>query len=248
MTSSLLAPRRRTTPRVARPSEAIGGGCEATAILDWRAPEVTALVAGLDAPDDGGYLRAAHQRIAATVRPVYAMDELQRVSRTLAVRRGCCSQRLAVLEACARSAGIATRVRGIVADGEFWYARFPRWTWLVPERVVLAWPEFRVDDAWLETGELFGPLDEMAACGIGFSNTDGETLFDAIGRTAVDWGGRTGVAACDLSALVQEDLGHFDSRDELFATHGQTLSRPALRIIDPVLGRTNVLPRASQHP
>lgn len=62
-------------------------------------------------------------------------------------------------------------------------------------------------------------------------------------RTAVDWDGTSAAScagpgtACDLSAQVRVDLGHFTSRDELFARHGQTLCRPARTLAEPVLGR-----------
>jgi hypothetical protein len=57
----------------------------------------------------------------------------------------------------------------------------------------------------------------------------------------VDRDGATSTAgacsACDLSATVLADLGRFDSRDDLFARHGQTLSRGVRAVADPVLGR-----------
>ncbi|WP_457464607.1 hypothetical protein [Streptomyces sp. TE5632] len=59
--------------------------------------------------------------------------------------RGSCSQRLAVLESVARASGVATRVRGLLVDGSFWYPRFPRLHRIVPEQVLLAWPEFRLE-------------------------------------------------------------------------------------------------------
>jgi hypothetical protein len=70
----------------------------------------------------------------------------------------------------------------------------------------------------------------------GFSNDSTETLFDAVTRTVVDWDG-TSSPSCDLSAHVREDLGYFDSRDELFRIHGQTLCPTARLVVDPVLSR-----------
>jgi len=85
---------------------------------------------------------------------------------------------LAVLEGVARSHGIPTRVRGLVVDGRFWYPRFPRVTFLVSSRVLLAWPEFQVMQGWISVGELFGGMAELAATGVGFTNAGGDTLFD----------------------------------------------------------------------
>ncbi|MGW1006072.1 hypothetical protein [Streptomyces sp. NPDC002520] len=174
------------------------------------------------------------------------------------VRHGSCSQRLAVLEAVARASGVATRVRGLLVDGTFWYPRFPRFQWAVPHQVVLAWPEFRMDGPstddratapWLTVSELFGGLDELSrGADGGFTNAGPETLFEALSRTAIDWDGATVCPAdgpaCDLSAHVLADLGHFDSRDELFAEHGQTLCGTARLLAEPVLSRRSAGARA----
>ncbi|MFD0201152.1 MULTISPECIES: transglutaminase domain-containing protein [Saccharothrix] len=223
--------------------EAVDGGAEPTPILDWDHPLVRSLAARVTpSRDPVARLRAAHRLVTDAVRPVYAVDDAQPISRTLRRGRGSCSQRMAVLEGVARAHGIATRVRGLVVDGRFWYPRFPRVPFLVPAGVLLAWPEFRVAGEWLAVDALFGaPADLAAGGGSGFTNAGGETLFDAVARTAVDWDGLTcspGVpSACDLSATVLTDLGRFATRDELFARHGQTLCGPLTTLADPVLSR-----------
>ncbi|GGW51758.1 transglutaminase domain-containing protein [Streptomyces xantholiticus] len=264
MTSSLLRPRR-----FARAGSAAAGGDAGrdaagstvpTRILDWEDARVTALVRSIAAtPDEGRAvpahagqveaLRRAHRRIAEVVQPVYSVQDDRPVSEVLRRNRGSCSQRLAVLEAVARAYGVATRVRGLLVDGTFWYPRFPRVRQLVPDRILLAWPEFRIDGGarngaghWLTVSELFGGLDELSgAVGGGFTNAGAETLFEALSRTAIDWDGvtlcPTDGAACDLSAYVLADLGHFDSRDELFSVHGQALCGMARLLAEPVLGR-----------
>lgn len=237
MTSSLLTPRCQHHGALGRSPDEVGGETRATAILDTASGPVEALIAEhTDAPTQREFLRAVHADIASTVRAVYAMEDLQPASFTLRRGRGSCSQRLAVLEAAARGKGISTRVRGIAVDGSFWYPRFPKLKTLVPDRVILAWPEFRIDGTWVPVSELYGTLGEMAACGVGFTNAGGETLFDAIGRTAVDWDGTTG-GRCDLSAAVSECLGYFDSRDELFLTQGQTLAWLPRKLADGVMSR-----------
>lgn len=256
MTSSLLRPRgrARTAADVAGTPVRVAGGTEPTRILDWRDPRVSALAWSLELPADTdpvAFLRRAHRWIATSVRPVYSVQDERPVSQVLRLGRGSCSQRLAVLEAVARATGTATRVRGLVVDGAFWYPRFPRLRHLVPDQVLLAWPEFRLPEPgaepaeprWLTVSELFGGLDERGtAPGGGFTNAGSETLFEAIARTAVDWDGTaelcpTGGAPCDLSAYVLTDLGHFDSRDALFARHGQTLCLLARTVAEPILGR-----------
>lgn len=198
MTSSLLRPRGRirtaTTAAPAHAAGAVAGSAAPTRILDWRDPRVGALVRDLELPPGAASvesLRRVHGWIAATVRPVYSVQDERPVSEVLRCGRGSCSQRLAVLEAVARATGTPTRVRGLVVDGTFWYPRFPKLRPLVPDQVLLAWPEFHVtagagDPAWLTASELFDPLDGPDG---GFTNAGSETLFEALSRTAIDWDG-----------------------------------------------------------
>ncbi|WP_342787004.1 hypothetical protein [Streptomyces tailanensis] len=116
---------------------------------------------------------------------MYSVADRRRVSRTLWLGRGSCSQRMAALEAVARAVRVRTRVRGLLVDGAFWYPRFPRLKPFVPEQVPLAWPEFRISGAWLPVGELFtAPTTDRP-----FANKGGETLFDAVARTGIHWDG-----------------------------------------------------------
>jgi hypothetical protein len=229
-------------PRLADTDASCVGGVEPTRILDWHDDAVSDLVAALaHVLDPRARLQQAHGLISTRVRPVYALDDQQPVSVTLARGRGSCSQRLAVLEAVARASGVATRSRGLLVDGRFWYPRFPRLRFIVPDVVLLAWPEFHLDGQWVSATELFGPVQQLSAHGGSFTNSDGETLFDALARTAVDWDGLTSTpstcSTCDLSATVVADLGRFNSRDQLFAVHGQTMCWPARTLAGPFLGR-----------
>ncbi|MEV5497484.1 transglutaminase domain-containing protein [Nonomuraea fuscirosea] len=211
------------------------GGTAATPIIDWRHPRVLNLLDEARNLDGRAFLIAAHRLVAARVRPVYAMNERRPVSTTLRLGQGSCSQRLALLEGLARGRGIPTRVRGLLLDGRFWHARLPRLRVLIPRHVILAWPEFLLGDRWVSVSELYGDLDALRAGGR-FTNTAGETLFDAVARTAVDWDGAT-CPACDLSGHVRADLGFFDSRDDLFDEHGQTLCAPVRVPADLVMRR-----------
>ncbi|MFC1414210.1 transglutaminase domain-containing protein [Streptacidiphilus sp. N1-12] len=274
MTSSLLQQRRPRAHRaptaaaagakaeakaVAGAVRPVPGGTAPTGILDWQHPRVRHLLEQVRAhepaaagPGPLALLQAAHQTIVAEIRPVYSLDDRRPVSETLRRGRGSCSQRLAVLEAVARASGVPTRVRGLLVDGAFWYPRFPRLRFLVPDHVVLAWPEFQLDGGWLPASELFGSLPELStAPGGGFTNSGGETMFEALSRTAVDWDGATRAcpespespgspgsrSSCDLSASISADLGHYSSRDLLFADRDQTLCWAARRLGEPVLGR-----------
>ncbi|MBO9522551.1 MAG: hypothetical protein J7518_13515 [Nocardioidaceae bacterium] len=237
MTSRLLTPWWRS--RLPGPAEATGSA-DPTPILDWQAPGLRALQDRLTGTDPVGRLQQAHRIIAAEVRPVYAVEDRQPASVTLARGAGSCSQRLAILEAVARADGVPTRVRGLLVDGRFWYPRFGRLRALVPAEVLLAWPELGIDGRWLSVSELYGSFAALDTSS-GFTNTTGETLFDAVARTAVDWDGVTcspGMSSpCDLSAEVVGDLGRYSSRDALFDAHGQALCGGARWIADPILRR-----------
>ncbi|MGO1183689.1 MAG: hypothetical protein ACTHZ5_14590 [Micrococcaceae bacterium] len=179
-------------------------------------------------------LKVAHSIIANGIRPVYAIEENTPTSRTLVRGFGSCSQRLAILESVARALGVATRVRIMLIDRSFWYARFPRIGFVLPEHILLAWPEFSIDH-WRPVSEIFGPLGCRG--GERFSNQGTETLFEAVGRCAVDWDGRTGGGEYDLSRFVRADYGYFSERDQAFRQLGQTLCAPSRLIADPVLRR-----------
>ncbi|MGW6539616.1 transglutaminase domain-containing protein [Streptomyces sp. NPDC055051] len=256
MTSRLLMPVRSrgaagpaaSGPAVGPDADPTSGSTRPTAILDLGHPLVEAFTARVRDEaaargdrTDRGRLRTAHRLLVAGVRPVYSVEDRRRTSRTLRLGRGSCSQRMAVLEAVARSLGTATRVRGLLVDGSFWYPRFPRLRPFVPAEVLLAWPEFRLDGAWVPIADLFDRPDPARQDTGGFANSGAETLFEAVARTGVDWDapaacdGASG--ACDLSAHLRADLGRFASRDELFDRYGQTLCRPARTLAEPVLGR-----------
>src|SRR5581483_11547498 len=96
---------------------------------------------------------------------------------------------------------------------------------MMPQKLLLAWPEFFIDGRWVGFEELYGSLHDLAERGGGgFTNSTSETLFDAVSRTAVDWRGQTCSCAtgsmCDLSAFVVADDGVFPSRDAVFDHYG----------------------------
>lgn len=114
----------------------------------------------------------------------------------------------------------------------------------MPKIVVLAWPELLLEGEWVGVGEVFGPVVALPVGSTGFTNADGETLFDAVARSAVDWDGVTSTSgtcsSCDLSAVVRADAGYVSDRDALFDAAGQSLCRPALLLGDPIMRRRHV--------
>jgi hypothetical protein len=196
---------------------------KATAILDYESSVIRKLALGLrrQHSSDRGLLKASHRYLAQTLRPIYTLDELQSASETIRKQRGSCSQRMACLEAIARSSNISTRARVLELDGRFWYPRFRFARALVPERVLLIWPQFFVEGNWLDFDELYGPLAELARTATQEFVTNGESLFDAVDRTPVDFMVKTSKSGCagtgfDLSRFVLADAGFFDTRDDVF--------------------------------
>lgn len=200
----------------------------ATRILDADHPDVARLAGPAPVPapatDPALDLATAHVRVGAAVQAAYTLDERRPASRTLALGRGSCSQRFAVLEAVARAGGTPTRTHGLAVDGRFWHRRFPRWRAFVPGVVLLAWPEFSVDGRWAPVQDLLGAACGDA-CGPAFANDGPETLFDASARPG----------AVDLGPWVVADLGRYASRDAFFDAQGQTFCAPARVVVETVL-------------
>lgn len=234
---------------------AADGSTAQTPILDHRSAAVTTLVdRARDAAvstDPRSVLQAAHRIIATEISPVYALDETVPASRILARGTGSCSQRLAVLESVARAIAVRTRVRALLIDASFWFDRFGPARWVLPDAMLLVWPELELasqrdavttagngsDAGWTSAAELFGPIGCRG--GAAFTNTGSETLFEAAGRCAIDWDGRSDEPDFDLSGFVRHDYGRFTDRDEAFALLGQTLCAPSRRIADPVMRRVS---------
>lgn len=235
---SLITPWYRRMSVPAGDGSLSAGSVDATPILDHESPVLRRLVeraaAAADSPEPVAVLAAAHAIIRDEVRAVYSIDESVPASRTFSRGFGSCSQRLAILESVARSAGVSTRVRALLVDRSFWYPRFPRIGFALPDRILLVWPEFDVG-SWRSASELFGPIGCRG--GGSFTNQGAETLFEAVGRCAVDWDGRTGGGDFDLSRFVRADYGRFTHRDDAFRTLGQTLCAPIRLVTEPVLRR-----------
>lgn len=243
MTSSLLIPRKSFPRKSSPPSESLGSRA-ATESLDWRHPIVVTFSVGaaLVGGDEIAMLQRAHSLIVSNIKPVYALDDLQPVSRTIALGRGSCSQRFGILEAVARSAGIETRTRGLLVQGRFWHQRFPWARWAIPDIVVLPWPEFFIDGAWKSTSDLFSRNQNFDS-GRGFENCGRETLFDAVSQMPFSWSKadrlpvNEGRELNHFSNFVVRQLGTFESREDLFASAGHTLSPLAQSCLNPVFSR-----------
>jgi hypothetical protein len=205
-----------------QPAEIVSANLKATAILDTGHDEVQRLAKTLAEPDQPGraFLQKTHLYLSKTVLPVYSVDEWQPVSTTLRKKQGSCSQRMACLEALARVSGIPTRVRALHVKGRFWYPRFRFSRPFIPTRILLVWPQFSLAGIWVDFDELHSSMDRLAMDSLGFRN-NGESLFEAVQKTPVDFLGKTCGLACakpshDLSKYVLSDDGFFDTRDEVF--------------------------------
>ncbi len=129
---------------------------ERTAILDYDREEVKNIVrlVGAGGQADRAWLVAAHAHLAQALRPVYSVNEWQPASATIRKARGSCSQRMACLEAVGRAAGIPSRVRALRVKGSFWYPRFRLVRGFIPRSILLLWPQFFLEKAWVDFDEL----------------------------------------------------------------------------------------------
>lgn len=201
---------------------------QATHILNYQHPTVQHFImqqlgAALELPASH-FLQCAHQRISQYIRPIYTVDELQASSSTFEKKQGSCSQRMACLESICRARGIPTRVRALWLAGAFWYPRFGITKRCIPEKILLPWAQFYIEDTWLDFDEIYSSKQLGSS---GFRN-DAETIFDAVAHTSVDFFQKNCQKNCeagcssstDLSRFVIEDAGFFDSRDALYDYFG----------------------------
>jgi hypothetical protein len=214
-----------------------------TAILDFESDEIRAFLRNLLDSDQSArsLVQRAHLSLCESVRPVYSLDELQSASETLRNKAGSCSQRMACLEAVARAAKIPTRVRALHVKGSFWYPRFRFLRPFVPERILLVWPQFFFEATWVDFDELHSSMERLVEDSFGFTN-DGESLFEAVRQTPVDFLGKSCGLACskpehDLSKYVLSDDGFFDTRDEAFEQLGSFQHTLSGRLFGLVFGR-----------
>ena len=153
---------------------------------------------------------------------VYSIDEDRPVSETLRLNEGSCGQRMAAVEALARSYGVATRVRALWLDRRFWNSRLPLLRFFLPRQTLMPWSQFYLEGKWVDLDELFGPIAELAVNSPvphPFTNR-GESLFDAVRHMPVDFLGKlkgTPYASYDISNVVVGTGGIFDTRDEALA-------------------------------
>ena len=82
----------------------------------------------------------------------------------------------------------------------------------------MPWPQFWIDDAWLDFAEIYRSVAELAAHAPHPFTNRGESLFDAVQHVPVDFFGKLeqcGYPTFSLARVVIADGGYFDVRDEL---------------------------------
>jgi transglutaminase-like putative cysteine protease len=132
---------------------------------------------------------------------------------------------MACLEAVSRACGIPTRSRVLLVSGRFWYPRFHLFRAFIPKKILLVWPQFFIERAWIDFDELYGDAADLAAGATQAFTNNGESIFDAVAHTPVDFMAKTCSEGCssskfDLSRFVLSDEGFLDTRDEVFARFG----------------------------
>lgn len=194
-----------------------------TPILDFGHPDVSGLAdrLGRGRLPVRAYLRAAHQHLLTHLKAIYDLEEHLPVSRILAQGTASCSQRIACFEALARAGGVGTRVRARYLTGAYWAPRLPLLKPFLRRPSLIPWPQFEIDGTWIDFEEVFGTLEELAPATKHRFTNRGESMFEAIGHSVVDFSGKLkekgharGVEL-DLSGFVAEDREVFDSRDAM---------------------------------
>ncbi|HEY8412635.1 MAG TPA: transglutaminase domain-containing protein [Pyrinomonadaceae bacterium] len=206
------------------PATPVDANLTSTNILNHAHPMVKSVVAQLSSsqPSPRAFVQAAHRYLGEKMKAVYSIDEERPVSETLRLNTGSCGQRMAAVEALARGYGVPTRVRAMWLDRNFWNSRLPLLRFFLPKQTLMPWAQFYLEGSWVDLDELFGPIAELAANSPvkhPFTNR-GESLFDAVRRMPVDFFGKlkgTPYASYDISNVVVEDGGIFQTRDELLA-------------------------------
>ena len=132
---------------------------------------------------------------------------------------------MACLEAIARGAGIPTQAHALRVSGQFWYPRFRFISAFLPREILLIWPQFQLNDEWVDIGEIHAPLTRIAETAKQQFENNGESIFDALDHAPIDFFGKTCEPGCekskfDLSRFVLADEGFFDTRDEVFEHFG----------------------------
>jgi len=132
-------------------------------------------------------------------------------------------------------------VHAFAVEGRFWYPRFRFTRPFIPDSVLLVWPQFYVGDRWLDFDELHAPIDQMAADAKGGFTNAGESIFEAVKNTPIDFMGKTCGLACsrpehDLSRFLVENYGLFDTRDEAFEQFGSFQNTLRGRVFELVFG------------
>ncbi len=120
---------------------------------------------------------------------------------------------------------VSPRSRALRVSGRFWYPRFHILRAFIPSRILLVWPQFFVEGTWVDFDELYGPAAELAGRAEHAFSNDGESIFDAVDHTPVDFMAKTCRLGCarssfDLSRFVLADEGFFDTRDKVFERFG----------------------------
>ena len=132
-------------------------------------------------------------------------------------------------------------MHAFAVKGSFWYPRFRLTRAFIPPSILLVWPQFYVENIWLDFDELHAPMGQMVAnADRGFTNA-GESLFEAVTNKPIDFRGKTCGLACakpehDLSRFLCKTYGVFDTRDEVFDRLGSFQSTFRGRAFEFVFG------------
>ncbi len=176
--------------------------------------------------DEFRRIQSIYNYVRDEIRFGYNTDDTIPASRVLSDGYGQCNTKTTLFMALLRAAGIPCRAHGFIIDKGLQRGAMPEWVYkLSPSDLVHSWAEVCFNGVWydmegliLDKPYLYKLQQKFADCGGGFCGY-GVSTAD-LKNPPVDWNANNTYIQKDG---IKQDLGVYDSPDELFAQHAQRL-------------------------
>ncbi len=201
-----------------------------TRMLDYERAMIHELVRrrGWNDMDDYHKILNIYNYVRDEIRFGYNTDDTIPASKVLSDGYGQCNTKTTLFMALLRAAGIPCRAHGFIIHKGLQRGAMPEWVYkLSPDDLVHSWAEVYYDGVWYDMEGLI--LDKpyleklqqkFSDCSGGFCGYGVST--DDLNNPPIDWNANnTYIQKND----IKQDLGVYDSPDDLFAQHAQQLSR-----------------------
>lgn len=202
---------------------------QATPILDFHHPDITALI------DDRGWKQLPeYERIGAVYHfvkdeIVFGYNRLDNIkaSEVLKDGYGQCNTKSTLFMALLRAVGIMCRFHGFTIDKTLQKGALPLWAHLMaPQSIIHSWAEVYYQDKWIELEGFI--LDESYLSSIQqkFAGNSGGfcgygIATECLSSPSVQWQGKNTYIQ---KQGINQDFGVYDNPDEFYQKHGTNLS------------------------